>query len=150
MLGSLMMFASGFSASWPSSASSSPIRCAGVSFSGKLAMMRPVSEMSFSFIVTPAVPTNASTIGSRENVASAGASSTFVQMISRSDILGTSARRAGLTAWNVPRIQNLVAPVRPEGKRGARPAPPDAALHPGGARPPHASTGPETPRGRMK
>jgi hypothetical protein len=38
--------------------------------------------MSFSFIFTPAVATNASTIGSRENVASPGASSTFVQTIS--------------------------------------------------------------------
>ncbi len=87
MLGSLMMLASGRSVSLPSSVSSSLIRCAGVSFSGKLARMRPVSEMSFSFIVTPAVPTKASTIGSRENVASAGASSTFVQTISRSDML---------------------------------------------------------------
>src|SRR5580658_1422796 len=87
MLGSLMMLASGRIASWPSSASSSLIRCAGVSFSGKLARMRPVSDMSFSFIFTPAVPTNASTIGSRENVASAGASSVFVQTISRSDML---------------------------------------------------------------
>ena len=50
MLGSLMMLASGRIASWPSSVSSSLIRCAGVSFSGKLARMRPVSEMSFSFI----------------------------------------------------------------------------------------------------
>src|SRR4051812_14008995 len=86
MLGSLMMLASGFIASLPSSASSSLILCSGFSFSGKFAMMRPVSEMSFSFIFTPAVATKASTIGSRENVASPGASSTFVQTISRSDI----------------------------------------------------------------
>jgi hypothetical protein len=43
--------------------------------------------MSFSFIFTPAAPTKAWTIGRRENVASAGASSTFVQTISRSDML---------------------------------------------------------------
>ena len=36
---------------------------------------------------TPAAPTKVSTIGRRENVASAGASSTFVQTILRSDIL---------------------------------------------------------------
>jgi hypothetical protein len=66
MLGSLMMLASGFVASSPSSASSSSIRCAGVSFSGKLAMMRPAREMSFSFMDTPAAPTKAWTIGSRE------------------------------------------------------------------------------------
>ena len=87
MLGSFMMLASGFVASSPSSVSSSLIRCAGVSFSGKLAMMRPASEMSFSFTDTPAAPTKASTIGSREKVASAGASSTFVHMISRFGML---------------------------------------------------------------
>src|SRR5437868_4572803 len=96
MLGSLMMLASGRIASWPSSASSSLIFCAGVNLSGKLAMIRPVSEMSFSFIFTPAVPTKASTIGRRENVASAGASSTFVQMISRSDML--APRRAAFVS----------------------------------------------------
>ena len=87
MLGSLMMLASGRVASWPSSASSSLIFCAGVSLSGKLAMMRPASEMSYSFIFTLAVPTKDLTIGRSENVASAGASSTFVQTISRSDML---------------------------------------------------------------
>src|ERR1700733_2713640 len=87
MLGSLMMLASGLVASSPSSVSSSLIRCAEVSFSGKLARMRPASEMSFSFTATPAAPTKASTIGSREKVASAGASSTFVHSISRFDML---------------------------------------------------------------
>ena len=48
MFGSLMMLASGLVASAPSSASSSLCRCAGVSFSGKLARMRPASEISFS------------------------------------------------------------------------------------------------------
>ena len=66
MLGSLMMFASGFIASWPSSANWSVMRCSGFSFSGKFARMRPVSEMSFSVIFTPAVPTKAWTMGSRE------------------------------------------------------------------------------------
>jgi hypothetical protein len=82
-----MMLASGRIASLPSSASSSLIFCAGVSLSGKLAMMRPVSEMSFSVTFTPAAPTKAWTIGSREYVASPGASSTFVQTISRSGML---------------------------------------------------------------
>ncbi len=66
MLGSFMMLASGRNVSSPSSVSSSLIRCAGVSFSGKLARMRPASEMSFSVTDTPAAPTKASTIGSRE------------------------------------------------------------------------------------
>jgi hypothetical protein len=46
--------------------SSSLIFCAGVSFSGKVAMMRPASEMSFCVTDTPAAPTKALTIGSRE------------------------------------------------------------------------------------
>src|SRR5262245_56923712 len=49
--------------------------------------MRPAREMSFSFTDTPASPTKASTIGSREKVASAGASSTFVHMISEFGML---------------------------------------------------------------
>ena len=133
MLGSLMMLASGRIASWPSSASSSLIRCAGVSFSGKLARMRPVSEMSFSFIVTPAVPTKASTIGSRENVASAGASSTFVQTISRSDML--APLRAGLVSaeLNYPRIRRALSHRRAGRASGGGPSP---ASFPGNARKP--------------
>ena len=87
MLGSFMMLASGFSVSSPSAVSSSLMRWAGVSFSGKLARMRPASEMSRSFTETSAAPTKASTIGKSEKVASAGASSVFVHMISRFDIL---------------------------------------------------------------
>src|ERR1700681_3537272 len=87
MLGSLMMLASGLVASAPSSVSSSLIRCAGVSLSGKLARMRPASEMSFDFTDTPATPTKASTVGRREYVSGAGASSTFVHMIPRSGML---------------------------------------------------------------
>ena len=92
------MLASGFIASLPSSASSSLIFCSGFSFSGKLAMMRPVSEMSFSFIFTPAVATKASTIGSSENVASPGASSTFVQTISR---FGMLAPLVAVLVWAI-------------------------------------------------
>ncbi len=66
MLGSFMMLASGFNVSSPSSASSSLVRCAGGSLSGTLARMRPASEMSFSVTDTPAAPTKALTIGSRE------------------------------------------------------------------------------------
>src|SRR5882762_560248 len=73
MLGSFMMLASGLNVSSLSSVSSSLIRCAGVSFSGKLARMRPASEMSFSFTDTHAAPTKAST--------------TFVHMISRFGML---------------------------------------------------------------
>ena len=55
MFGSLMMFASGFSVSAPSSASASPMRWSGCRYSGKLAMMRPASEMSRVSTATPAV-----------------------------------------------------------------------------------------------
>ena len=66
MLGSFMMLASGFNVSSPSSVNSSLIRCAGGSWSGNVARMRPASEMSFNVTDTPAAPTKASTIGSRE------------------------------------------------------------------------------------
>ena len=78
MLGSLMMLASAVSAIAPSSASASGTRCASVSRSGKTARIRPASEMSFSSTATPACEANASTIGSSERVASAGASSVSV------------------------------------------------------------------------
>jgi hypothetical protein len=118
-----MILASGCIASWPSSASSSLTRCAGVSLSGKLAMMRPVSEMSYSFIVTPAVRTKASTIGSSENVASPGASSTLVQTISRSDML--TPLGAGLVSaeFNYQQIRRFVASACGKGKPGAAPRP---------------------------
>ena len=66
MFGSFMMLASGFNVSSPSQVRSSLIRCSGFSRSGNTATMRPASEMSFSLTDTPAAPTNASTIGSRE------------------------------------------------------------------------------------
>jgi hypothetical protein len=53
--------------------------------------------MSFSFTLAPAAPTKAWTIGRRENVESAGASSTFVQTISRSDMF-LSPRAAAVSA----------------------------------------------------
>src|SRR6185503_10113938 len=80
---------------------------------GKLARMRPVSEMSFSFIFTPAVPTKASTIGRRENVESAGASSTFVQTISRSDMLAPP-RAAFATLHTEFVIFQLNVEIRPD------------------------------------
>ena len=77
-----------------------------------------MSEMSFSFIVTPAVPTKDWTIGSSENVASAGASSVFVQTISRSDML--APLRVGLAwpTWKSTLIQRVVASEGAQGKRG--------------------------------
>jgi hypothetical protein len=72
------MLASGVRASSPSSASASPMRWSSVSRSGKVAMMRPASEMSRVSTSTPATPANAWMIGSNEYVASAGASSVNV------------------------------------------------------------------------
>jgi hypothetical protein len=68
MLGSLMMFASGVCASAPSSPRASSAR-------PKAARMRPASEMSRVSMSTPALPAYACSTGSREWVASAGASS---------------------------------------------------------------------------
>ena len=78
MLGSLMMLASGFVASSPSSASASSTRCSSVRRSGNCAMMRPASEMSRVSTSTPAVAAYASMIGRKEYVASSGASSVWV------------------------------------------------------------------------
>ncbi len=78
MFGSLMMLAPGALASSPSSASASSIRWSAFRRSGKLAMMRPASEMSRLSTVTPAVEAYASTTGRNEYVASAGASSVCV------------------------------------------------------------------------
>jgi hypothetical protein len=66
MFGSLVMFATGVSASAPSSARASPIRCSSVSRSGNVAMIRPASEMSRVSTSTPADPANASMIGRNE------------------------------------------------------------------------------------
>ena len=56
MLGSLTMLAAGCFASWPNSASASPMRCCSVIRSGKLAMMRPANEMSRVSTGTSAAP----------------------------------------------------------------------------------------------
>ncbi len=77
-LGSLMMLASGFVASSPSSASASGTRWASVRWSGKAARIRPASEMSRVSTVTPAVDAKAWMIGRSECVARAGASSVNV------------------------------------------------------------------------
>lgn len=55
MFGSLMMFAPGVLASSPSSASASSMRWPCSRRSGKLAMIRPASEMSRLSTLTPAV-----------------------------------------------------------------------------------------------
>ena len=66
MLGSLMMLASGFLASSPSSARASPTRCSSVRQSPNAAMMRPAREMSRVSTSTPAVEAKASMIGMNE------------------------------------------------------------------------------------
>src|SRR5262245_59804585 len=81
MFGSLMMLASGRLASSPSSVSQSGTRWAAVRPSGKLARMRPAREMSAVSMAIPVPPVNFRMIGSRECVASAGASSISVQTI---------------------------------------------------------------------
>jgi hypothetical protein len=78
MFGSLMMLASGFLASSPSSARSLAMRCSGLSSSGNRARMRPDSEMSRVSTSMPAERVNACTMGSNEYVASIGASSVSV------------------------------------------------------------------------
>jgi hypothetical protein len=65
-LGSLMIFASRFSVSSPSSVRSSPILWLWVRFSGKFARILPAREMSLVSTLTPAALVNAWTIGSRE------------------------------------------------------------------------------------
>ena len=66
MFGSLMMLASGRFASSPSSVSQSGTRWAGVRPSGKLARIRPASEMSAVSMAMPVPPVNFRTIGSSE------------------------------------------------------------------------------------
>ena len=78
MLGSLMMLASGFLASSPSSDSASATRCSSLKCSGNCARIRPASEMSRRSSSIAAAAVNASMIGSSERVASAGASSVSV------------------------------------------------------------------------
>ena len=77
-LGSLMMLASGWTTSLPSSPSVSGTRCASVRLSGKAARMRAASEMSRVSMAIPAGAAKALRMGSREKVARAGASSVNV------------------------------------------------------------------------
>ena len=78
MFGSLMTLASGVFTSAPSSARASSVRCPSGRTSRNAARMRPAREMSRVSSSTPAVPAYARTIGSREAVASMGASSVSV------------------------------------------------------------------------
>ena len=78
ILGSFIMFATGVFANWDSSAKASIFLCSCFKKEGKLAMIRPAKEISFSSTSIPAWPANAFIIGSREYVANAGASSVFV------------------------------------------------------------------------
>ena len=66
MFGSLTMFASGLVASFPSSARASPIFWSSERYSGKLAIIRPASEMSLVSTAMPACRVNAWMIGSKE------------------------------------------------------------------------------------
>ena len=81
MLGSLMTLAAGVLQSSPSLLNSSSTRCVLSRLSGKLARTRPASEMSRSSHWTPADSVKARTIGSKEWVASMGASSVYVYTI---------------------------------------------------------------------
>ena len=73
--------AAGVLASAPSSANASPVRCRGPRSSGKLAKIRPASEMSLISISIPACAVKARITGSQAWVASAGASSVYVYVI---------------------------------------------------------------------
>ena len=92
--GSLTMFASFVFASSPSSPSSSRCRCSGDSRSGNAAMIRPDTEMSESSTESPAGSVKRLTTGSSANVASAGASSVYVQTI-----FDVDARRRAPASW---------------------------------------------------
>ena len=78
MFGSLMTLASGSFTHCPSSARSSAARWLSAKRSGNAAMILPESEMSFVSTVKPAPLVYALIMGSKEYVASAGASSTAV------------------------------------------------------------------------
>ena len=78
MFGSLMMLASGDCVSSASSARASAMRWSSRRRSGNFARMRPAREMSRVSTSTPALRAKAAMTGSREAVASAGASSVWV------------------------------------------------------------------------
>ena len=78
MLGSLMTLAPGSLTSSPSSARSSGRFWLSDRWSGKLARMRPASEMSLVPTEIPAGRVNARMIGRNDALANSGASSTLV------------------------------------------------------------------------
>jgi hypothetical protein len=78
MLGSLMMLASGFRVSLPSSARVSGTRCASVRHSGKVASTRAATEMSPVSTLMPAGAVKVRMMGRKALVASSGASSVRV------------------------------------------------------------------------
>jgi hypothetical protein len=78
MLGSLMMLASGFRVSLPSSARVSGTRCASVRYSGNWPSTRLATEMSPVSTLMPAGAVKARTMGRKALVASSGASSVRV------------------------------------------------------------------------
>ncbi len=80
MLGSLMMLASGVCASFSRWVNSSGIFWSFRRHSGKLAMIRPASEMSAVSISTPVPLQYARRMGSSAYDASAGASSVLVHV----------------------------------------------------------------------
>ena len=78
ILGSFIMLASGVLASSPSSVRASPIFWSSLRLSGKLAKILPAREISLSSSSILATEVKALTMGSRDSVARAGASSVFV------------------------------------------------------------------------
>jgi len=72
------MLASGVLANSPNSAKASSIRCSGVRYLGKLAIIRPANDISRVSISIAEDAVNALTIGKKECVAKAGASSVIV------------------------------------------------------------------------
>ncbi|EWS63942.1 hypothetical protein Y695_02823 [Hydrogenophaga sp. T4] len=78
MLGSLMMLASGFSVSLPSSDNVSGTRCASVRHSGNVASTRAATEMSLDSTLIPAGAVKVRMMGKKALVASSGASSVSV------------------------------------------------------------------------
>ncbi len=81
MFGSLMMLASGFLAKSPKNARSSSCFCVSVKNSGNAAIILPAKEMSRVSKAIPAGFTKDCTMGKKDLVAKAGASSVMVYMI---------------------------------------------------------------------
>ena len=115
MFGSLMMLASGVLASSPSSASASSMPLlVGSRRSGKLAMIRPASEMSRVSTATPAVAAYAWMIGRNEYVASSGrlvgvGVDDRVESVTEAPFQGLSARFLDVKIYHSP----IRVPPRP-------------------------------------